>query len=513
MEFNQIRNVLVGNNGAGKSTIIEAIRLALGECDFNYEITQYSFHKSVWDISRVDHPSNLPKIEIEIYFSDDLDKPEFRGKNNLLGEECPGLRFTYEFDEDLAEQYQNKKKHKYIPCEYYSQVRLWFSGEIAKKKLNPFKTFVIDSSNSYFNSRPRQFVAHLLEDDTDDFQPQMLSCLALMKSQFDSDEDVRQLNHTLSSRAQEVKQGLGISVDLTSRNSYSAILSPFVDGIPFENAGMGEQYIVKTLLSLGENKEDSKPRLIIIEEPETHLSHTMMYELINLISSRTTHQIILTTHSSFVANRLELDNLIVIHKDLAGTVSPKKLNQLRHCDSYKYFFKSTDFSTLRIILCKKAILVEGPTDEMVCQYYMKSKSIPAFHKGVELMAVGGVSFKHFINLAKDLGIRLSIVRDRDNGNRDIYETDYFGDEEHPEIALFLDDDHSTIEPSFVYANLNDFKRLSDVVRVNKANNETLDSLMKFMSSNKTEWSYRLLQSAENFEVPKYIKDAIAWVYD
>ena len=47
LDFNDFRTVLVGNNGIGKSTIIEALQLALGG-ENKVELTQFSFHKSCW---------------------------------------------------------------------------------------------------------------------------------------------------------------------------------------------------------------------------------------------------------------------------------------------------------------------------------------------------------------------------------------------------------------------------------------------------------------------------------
>lgn len=507
LDFNDLRTVLVGNNGVGKSTIIEAIQLALGG-DNKFELTMFSFHKSCWNVSDR-QISNLPKIEIEVYFSSEINNPDFRGKNNFLREERPGLRFTYEFDEAYEYLYA-ETTHKFIPCEYYHITRHWFSGLVAKTMLLPFKLFVIDSSNSFFNSRPRQFLARLLEDDTDGFRPQMLSCLAGMRDKFEKDDKVKCVNNTLSKRAKKIKNELGVSIDLISKNSYSSILAPMVDGVPFENAGLGEQCIVKTLLSLGED-DSGKPRILIVEEPETHLSHTMMYSLMELLEEKVQNQIIITTHSSFVANRMELDNLVVLYKDNVGNVISQNLRQDLKDKEYNYFFKSTNYATLRLILCKAAILVEGPTDEIICNYYMRQVKRDMFHNGVELMAVGGVSFRHFVELAKDLKIKVAIVRDRDKESRQYYETLYGINDSTDNIRVFLDDNCTTLEPSFVEANKNKVQELSDAIRIKKQTGESQVSLISFMTANKTEWAFRLMRGTEQFDVPQYIKNAFDWI--
>lgn len=507
MEFNDIRTILVGNNGVGKSTIIEALRLALSG-ENSVELTLFSFHKSCWSVT--DRAiSNLPKIEIEVYFSDIVKGPDFRGKSNLLIEEHPGIRFTYEFDEAYEDLYSHTT-HDYVPCEYYHTTRFWFSGQPAKTKLLPFKLFIIDSANTFFNSRPRQFMSRLLEDDTDDFRPKLLSCLAGMRDSFEKNDKVKCINEELSQRAGKIKKELGVSIDLVSKNSYFSVLSPMLDGIPFEFAGLGEQCIVKTLLSLGDD-DSGKPRILIVEEPETHLSHTMMYNLMKLLEEKVQSQIIISTHSSFVANRMELDNLVVLSKGEDGTVYSKNLQKDLKDKEYNFFFKATDFATLRLILCKAAILVEGPTDEIVCNYYMKQTNRDMYHNGIELMAVGGVSFGHFVELSKDLKIKVAIVRDRDDKSRDYYEKLYFANSPVDNIRIFLDDNNHTIEPSFVAANKDKLHDLSSTVRKKRNSDETTDTLIDFMSNNKTEWAYRLIQCSQQFEVPQYIKDAFEWI--
>lgn len=178
---------------------------------------------------------------------------------------------------------------------------------------------------------------------------------------------------------------------------------------------------------------------------------------------------------------------------------------------YKYFFKSTDYSTLRIILCKAAILVEGPTDEMVCHYYMRKTNREIFHDGVELMAVDGVSFNHFIALAKDLKIRVAIVRDKDDKNLDYYNRLYFGDEVQDDMKVFLDNEQTSIEQSVVAANRHNIKKLSDRVRRKKEKDETPEKLTEFMVKNKTEWAYRLLEGDDSLEVPQHIIKAFDWL--
>ena len=83
--LNKDRNILVGNNGVGKSTVIEALTLALGFGLRDLDITPYLFHTSTWKENV--NSKKLPSIEIEVFFEEDERISSFHGKNNSLKED------------------------------------------------------------------------------------------------------------------------------------------------------------------------------------------------------------------------------------------------------------------------------------------------------------------------------------------------------------------------------------------------------------------------------------------
>ena len=72
-------------------------------------------------------------------------------------------------------------------------------------------------------------------------------------------------------------------------------------------------------------------------------------------------QVLITTHSSFVLNKLGLDKLILLtpSRGLRLTDLP--------ADTLGYFKKLSGYDTLRIVLAERVILVEGPSDELIVQ--------------------------------------------------------------------------------------------------------------------------------------------------
>ena len=94
LSLNQGLNIIVGDNAAGKSTILEAINLALtGLYNGRYlqnELTQYLFNnvavRDYLDSLKIGEKLCPPSILIELYF-DKEDRPFLKGNKNTLAHE------------------------------------------------------------------------------------------------------------------------------------------------------------------------------------------------------------------------------------------------------------------------------------------------------------------------------------------------------------------------------------------------------------------------------------------
>lgn len=133
----------------------------------------------------------------------------------------------------------------------------------------------------------------------------------------------------------------------------------YINEVPFHYIGKGEQCIIKTRLALS-SKKNSEATVLLIEEPENHLSHSKLNQLISDISTDNSgKQIIITTHSSFVANKLGLEHLILLRE--------ARVTRVTDLEASDFFHKLPGYDTLRLVLSQKSILVEGDADELVVQ--------------------------------------------------------------------------------------------------------------------------------------------------
>ncbi|BCB35102.1 hypothetical protein KaCgl_30760 [Corynebacterium glutamicum] len=136
-------------------------------------------------------------------------------------------------------------------------------------------------------------------------------------------------------------------------------------------------------------KSATKADLILIEEPENHLSHTKLRQLLDRIKALgADQQIIVTTHSSFVLNRLGLDGLMLMEGGVGARLSDLESKDI------KFFQKLPNFDTLRLILADHVVLVEGISDLLIVE-----KAIERIYGsgssdlGVDIISVEGSSMR------------------------------------------------------------------------------------------------------------------------
>ncbi len=115
----------------------------------------------------------------------------------------------------------------------------------------------------------------------------------------------------------------------------------------------------------------------------------------------------MTTHNSYVLNKLSMDKLCLIGD---GYI---RLNNLDR-DTIKRIKRLPGYDTLRIVLAQKAILVEGPSDELIIKKLFRDvhNKLPE-EMGIDVIVVSGLGFKNYLNIAKIIGTSTLVIRDND----------------------------------------------------------------------------------------------------
>lgn len=523
LELNDGLNVIVGDNESGKSTILEAINLALtGQLNGRYvknELSQYLFNlvavKEYCDGLKAGRNPAPPSLLIELYLTDYQD---FRGSNNSEKSDSCGISFSIEFDDSYASAYEklcDSGEIKSLPVEYYKVVWRSFALSSVIPRLIPLKSSFINSSETRFNNGSDIYLSRIIKDSLDDGQKvDLAQCYRKMVEVFAEQDAVKSINANIAEQAEISSKPVQLSVEIANINAWEKIITTYLDSIPFQQIGRGEQCIVKTNLALTHRRSEIA-NLVLIEEPENHLSHSNLNRLLGYIGDKCSgKQIIISTHSSFVANKLGLNDLILLNKQ--KTTSFKDLSN----ETYDFFAKLPGYDTLRLLLSEKVILVEGDCDELVVQkiYSQQHGEKLPIQDGIDVVSVG-LSYKRFMELSGKIDKKVAAIRDND-GNIDSIRNnnaEYLAEKNDTQVLFYdlteyeydgtiKDYNYNTLEPCLLRAN--SIRVLNSIFGTNHENE---DSILKFMRNNKTKCALKIFETEVDFNAPEYIQRALEFI--
>jgi len=512
LPLNADLNIVVGDNEAGKSTILEAISLALtkriGGKLIEYELSPYLFNAAcansyLKDLKAGKKPA-LPNILIELYLAESAELASLRGSNNSQKADCIGIRFEIVFDENYKAEYakllEDKSEKKVVPAEYYQVNWLSFAGNAITSRSLPIGLSHIDATTIRLQSGTDYYIQNIISDGLD---PKEKVALAVayrkLKEQFSGEPSIQGINKNLI-KSTITEKDLTIGIDISQKANWETNLIPHLNELPFQLVGKGEQTALKIMLALDRKAKDSN--IILIEEPENHLSFSSMSKLISKIGEKCAgKQIIIATHSAYVLNKLGIEKVVLLHGNKTTSLA-----QLP-ADTQNYFKKLSGYDTLRLILAKKAILVEGPSDELIVQKAYKAKhgKLP-IENGVDVINVRGLSFARFLDIAKELKKEVAVVTDNDGDFQKKVTEKYAPYNAIPTIKIYADNDNAaqTLEPQIAKSNsLELLNKIFGTTHPDKA------ALVHYMESNKTDCALKIFESGEAITLPKYLTDAVA----
>ena len=275
--FDPKRNILVGDNEAGKSTILTAIELVLSGSKSKVESLGIEALLNAQAVSEFlageKNINRLPTLHIELFLNE-ADNPDLNGRNNIDGIYSDGLQLICEPNEELSAEIRQvlDTEGDNFPFEFYVAKFITFNGDAYSNYRKFLRFLSIDSTqinNEYANS---QYVKAMYEATVE--QPLRYSLKNEYRQQKNTfrDTQLKMINDGIENYDFAIRSGskFNLETDLTLTE----------EGIPIENRGKGKQCFIKTAFALRKRDEDKRIDVLLLEEPENHLSHTSMYKLI-----------------------------------------------------------------------------------------------------------------------------------------------------------------------------------------------------------------------------------------
>lgn len=412
------------------------------------------------------------------------------------GEDDFGLRMRIapmldEYGQDILDVLQQAPGN--FPWEYYAVKFTTFSGTHTRAFRHYVRHLMLDSARIDSEHAAREYTRSVYHVNVPVAQRYSLENSYRQQKDGFRDQHLAAVNHGLDQYQFAVRSGTSANLETD--------LDITEGGISVRNRGKGRQCFIKTEFALRRHEAQSELHVLLLEEPENHLSHVSMKKLVNQLASARETQLFIATHSSHISSRLDLRTAILL-----GRQHPVLLKHLSD-ETAGFFMKAPDNNVLEFALSGRVVLVEGDAEFILIEaFYKILHGRTPEDDGVHVIAIGGTSFRRYMELAGLLSNRVAAIRDND-GNYEQNCVLRYADFVSPAVRVFADEDDG--RKTFEIGLYRDNTALCDALfgpgRVRL-------TPLEYMLASKAEAAFRLLSNhGEELTVPGYIREALTWI--
>lgn len=501
-------NVLIGDNETGKSSLLFALDLTLRASvsrvqTFGLE-RLFNREAVAGFLSKADRSfADLPKLQVDIHLGGITDH-QFEGRYHSgdTGDNADfdafGICLICSPNPDLKDAIDEVilGDDASFPFEYYLIEFKTFSGASLHPQKQPVDHVTIDNTQISNDYASRAYVRDMYRANTEDSEQSRHQIkYREAKNQFAAAQ-LEDLNKKLGTDTK-------FAVKSNSRANLTTDLTIKQKDIDIEDLGMGMQCFIRTTFALSKKTNID---VVLLEEPENHLSQSNMKRLIDEISSVTKSQVFVATHSSYICSRLNLKNAIFFG---SPSEPPIRLSDISD-ETANFFIKAPNNSLLEFIQAERSILVEGDAEFMLLNPFFKNITDGDLDSSpVVLISVGGLSFPRYMEVAALLKNRVAVITDNDGDLESSRLATYREFAKADNIAVFHDPDKD--RSTFEICVYRDNTAICDALFGEGRKTLTVE---EYMLKNKTEAAFQLAsRDTENLTPPAYVKEGIEWISD
>ena len=408
--FNKGLNLLVGENNAGKSSVIDAIRLVLDTTSAEWV-----------SLKSTDFLNGKNELQIQLKFEElSLRESGLFLEHLTNEEEIQGNNKSTLFITLSAKLAVNLfKKSQFIKTEIRSGINN--NGPVIERDVREYlaATYLkpLRDAEAELSAGRTSRLSQILGSNTSlagdvSATQRIIELLTEASKQIQSDaaiqtaqNNIASLLNSLTFKANVFTPVLSLlgSKDYTdmSESEKSFALKSILEKLTLEldasgikhGLGYSSLLFMATELMLIKQEEDLYP-LLLIEEPEAHLHPQLQLKFINYLRTENSQlQCILSSHSPVLASKAPLESLILMQEGQAFPL--RKGCTALEDEDYIFLEKFLDSTKANMFFAKGVLLVEGIAEVVLIPQIAELLGRPLEDYGVSLVSVNGLSRKRY----------------------------------------------------------------------------------------------------------------------